>query len=87
MRRIAARYLYPLLTAEPVRNGFVELEEDGTVIRTGVCADPAAETSDRFDDVLPAGEGAEEDEQERDDTFHFRWTLYTAKVRPPSRSL
>ena len=43
MRRIAAKYLYPLMSAEPVVNGFVELEEDGTVIRTGVCADPAAE--------------------------------------------
>ena len=43
MRRIAAKYLYTLTSAEPVRNGFVELEDDGTVIRTGVCADPAAE--------------------------------------------
>ena len=44
MKRIAAKYLYPLVTAEPVLNGFVELEDDGTVVRTGVCADPAAET-------------------------------------------
>ena len=43
MKRIAAKYLYPLTSTEPVMNGFVELEEDGTVIRTGVCADPAAE--------------------------------------------
>jgi cytosine/adenosine deaminase-related metal-dependent hydrolase len=43
MRRIAAKYLYPLVSAEPVQNGFVELEDDGTVVRTGVCADPAAE--------------------------------------------
>ena len=43
MRRIAAKYLYPLVSTEPVINGFVELEDDGTVIRTGVCADPAAE--------------------------------------------
>ena len=43
MRRIAAKYLYTLTSTEPVVNGFVELEEDGTVIRTGVCADPAAE--------------------------------------------
>ena len=43
MRRIAATYLYPLTSAEPVVNGFVDLEEDGPVIRTGVCADPAAE--------------------------------------------
>ena len=43
MKRIAARYLYPLVSMEPVVNGFVELEDDGTVVRTGVCADPAAE--------------------------------------------
>ena len=43
MRRIAAKYLYTLASAEPVQNGFVELEDDGTVIRTGTCANPAAE--------------------------------------------
>ena len=43
MRRIAAKYLYTLTSTEPVRNGFVEVEDDGTVVRTGVCADPAAE--------------------------------------------
>ena len=43
MRRIAAKYLFPLVSMEPVRNGFVEMEDDGTVVRTGVCADPASE--------------------------------------------
>lgn len=43
MKRIAATYLYPLTGFEPVRNGFVEYEEDGTILRTGVCEDPAAE--------------------------------------------
>ena len=43
MKRLAAKYLYRLDTTAPVVNGFVELEDDGTVIRTGVCADPAAE--------------------------------------------
>ena len=43
MRRIAARYVYPLTSLEPVVNGFVELEDDGTVIRTGVSGDPTAE--------------------------------------------
>ena len=43
MKRIAAEYLYPLVSMEPVRNGFVEMEDDGTVVRTGVCADPASE--------------------------------------------
>ena len=43
MKRISAKYLYPLNDSEPLVNGFVELEDDGTVIRTGVCEDPAAE--------------------------------------------
>ena len=43
MRRIAAKYVYPLTSFAPLENGFVELEDDGTVIRTGVCGDPAAE--------------------------------------------
>ena len=43
MKRIAAKYLYTLTSYEPVLNGFVELEDDGTVVRTGVCTDPAAE--------------------------------------------
>ena len=43
MRRIAAKYVYPLTSAEPLTDGFVELEEDGTVIRTGVSEDPSAE--------------------------------------------
>ena len=43
MRRIAARYVYPLTSAAPIVNGFVELEEDGTVIRTGACGNPAEE--------------------------------------------
>ena len=44
MKRIAAKYLYPLLSTEPVVNGFVELEDDGTVNRTGVCAAPARQS-------------------------------------------
>ena len=43
MRRIAAKYVYTLASAEPVLNGFVELEDDGTVVRTGVCGDPSRE--------------------------------------------
>ena len=43
MRRIAARYVYTLTSTEPVRNGFVEMEDDGTVVRTGVCEDPDRE--------------------------------------------
>ena len=43
MRRIAAEYLYTLASTEPIVNGFVEVEDDGTVVRTGVSPDPAAE--------------------------------------------
>ena len=42
--RIAASYVYTLESAEPLRNGFVEYDEnDGTIIRTGVCEDPSSE--------------------------------------------
>jgi len=43
VRRLAASYLYTLTSAEPILNGFVELEEDGTILRTGVCENPSAE--------------------------------------------
>ena len=42
MKRYAAKYLYTLETEQPVVNGFVELADDGTVLRSGVC-DPASE--------------------------------------------
>lgn len=42
MKRYAAKYLYTLETEQPVVNGFVELDDDGTVLRSGVC-DPASE--------------------------------------------
>ena len=37
MRRLSAKYVYTLASAEPILNGFVEVEEDGTVVRTGAC--------------------------------------------------
>ena len=43
MKRVAAKYLYPLTAAEPILNGFVEYDDDGTILQTGVCADPAEE--------------------------------------------
>ena len=43
MKRVAAKYLYPLTAADPIRNGFVEYDDDGTILQTGVCADPAEE--------------------------------------------
>lgn len=39
MKRIAAEYLYLLDSDSPVRNGYVEVDDDGTVLRTGVCED------------------------------------------------
>ena len=39
MKRIVARYLYTLETPEPVMDGFVEYEDDGTILRTGQCTD------------------------------------------------
>ncbi|MBR1705306.1 MAG: amidohydrolase family protein [Bacteroidales bacterium] len=43
MNRIAARYLYTLTSTEPLVDGFVEYDDDGTILRTGVSEDPAAE--------------------------------------------
>ena len=45
MRRIASKYLYCLSNKgiAPLRNGFVELDDDGLVLRTGVCPNPSAE--------------------------------------------
>ena len=39
MKRIVARYLYTLETPEPVMDGFVEYEDDGTILRTGQYTD------------------------------------------------
>lgn len=44
MRRIAAEYVYTLNGYEPLRNGFVELDDSGKVLRTGVCDKPETET-------------------------------------------
>lgn len=43
MRRIAARYLYTLSDESPLENAFVETEDNGTVIRTGLCGDISGE--------------------------------------------
>ena len=43
MKRIAAKYIYPLDSVSPIVGGFVEVEDDGTVIRTGKCEDPGSE--------------------------------------------
>jgi len=37
-KRITAEFVYTLAETEPIRNGFVEFDEDGTILATGVCA-------------------------------------------------
>ena len=37
MRRIAADYVYTLAGEAPLRNAFVEVEGDGSILRTGIC--------------------------------------------------
>ena len=41
--RIAASFVYTLDGNEPLRNGFVEYSEDGTITAVGVCDDPDSE--------------------------------------------
>ncbi len=43
MNRVAASYLFALDGRGPVQNGFVEYDDEGTILRTGVCEDVAAE--------------------------------------------
>ncbi len=54
MKRFAAKYLYLLESKDPVVNGFVEVEDDGTIIRTGTCDDPSSEEN-FLDGVLAPG--------------------------------
>lgn len=42
MKRYTADYIYTLEGYEPLKNGFIDVEDDGTVIRTGVCDGPSA---------------------------------------------
>ena len=43
-KRIAASFIYTLGPEGTIRNGFVEYDDDGTVIRTGQCDNPSSET-------------------------------------------
>lgn len=54
MRRIAAKYLYTLTSAEPLENGFVEVDEDGEVVRVGVSEAPSLE-EEWYDGALVPG--------------------------------
>ena len=43
MRRISSKYLYTNISAAPLTNGFVEIDDDGTILRTGICDDVTVE--------------------------------------------
>jgi cytosine/adenosine deaminase-related metal-dependent hydrolase len=44
MRRIAASFVFPLGGREPIRNGFIEYADDGTIAAIGKCEDPGGES-------------------------------------------
>ena len=41
--RVAASFIYTLDSAEPIVNGYVEYDDDGTILETGPCEDPESE--------------------------------------------
>ncbi len=43
INRIAASYVYSLDGKEPIRNGYVEYQDDGTIVGVGPCTDVASE--------------------------------------------
>ena len=45
MNRIAAEYVFTLDEDKPIRNGFVEYDDNGTVTAIGTCSDPQKEKS------------------------------------------
>lgn len=51
--RTAAEFLYTGLDPEPVRNGYVEYGDDGTIVSTGICDDIAAEPDYRKGAIVP----------------------------------
>ncbi len=54
MKRIAASFVYASDDLQPIRNGFVEYDEnDGTILRVGACEDPSSE--DILDGALVPG--------------------------------
>ena len=54
MRRIYADYIYTGISAEPIRNGYVEIDDDGTVISTGI-ADTLPEDAEKISGALIPG--------------------------------
>ena len=51
MKRISAKYVYPLDGTQPIEGGYVEIEDDGTIIGTGKCNDG----EERLDGALVPG--------------------------------
>ena len=51
MKRFAAKYIYPLTSVEPLVNGFVEVDDDGRILRLG----PADEGEPLLDGALVPG--------------------------------
>ena len=51
--RTAAEFLYTGLDPEPVRNGYVEYGDDGTIVSAGICDDIAAEPDYRKGAIVP----------------------------------
>ena len=44
VRRITAEYVYTLDAQEPIRNGYVEVDDEGVIVAVGAChADEAVE--------------------------------------------
>ena len=54
MRRIAARYIYDGKSPEPLKNGFVEVADDGLVIGIGISEDPSGE-AEFYDGAIVPG--------------------------------
>ncbi len=54
MKRIAAKYIYTLEGVEPIVDGFVELDDEGTVVATGKCQDISTEQN-FFDGAIVPG--------------------------------
>ena len=51
MRRIYADYIYTGISSEPIHDGYVELEDDGTVVSTGI-ADTLTEDAEKISGAL-----------------------------------
>ena len=51
--RIAASFVYTLDATEPIRNGYVEYEDDGTVTAVGTCEDISSEADFHDGAIVP----------------------------------